>query len=144
CVDAPNSRAASGRAGGHTRGGGPHPPRGGGRPRAARRARPIEEFERVAQIWVKGEARVRHYASPESALADLAELKAQGKAIRAIYAQDRDSGIKLLANQAWFVRDGEGRLNAFLLREQAQDYARRHGGEVRDFAAASQQALALR
>ncbi|MGG6890869.1 UNVERIFIED_CONTAM: hypothetical protein P3C91_23500, partial [Pseudomonas aeruginosa] len=29
-------------------------------------------------------------------------------------------------------------------REQAQDYARRHGGEVRDFAAASQQALALR
>ncbi|MCS9895720.1 hypothetical protein N0765_30150, partial [Pseudomonas aeruginosa] len=26
----------------------------------------------------------------------------------------------------------------------AQDYARRHGGEVRDFAAASQQALALR
>lgn len=94
----------------------------------ARSGRPIEEFERVAQIWVKGEARVRHYASPESALADLAELKAQGKAIRAIYAQDRDSGIKLLANQAWFVRDGEGRLNAFLLREQAQDYARRHGG----------------
>ncbi|MCR7487404.1 nitrous oxide reductase accessory protein NosL, partial [Pseudomonas aeruginosa] len=119
------------------------PPRPGGPP-PARRARPIEEFERVAQIWVKGEARVRHYASPESALADLAELKAQGKAIRAIYAQDRDSGIKLLANQAWFVRDGEGRLNAFLLREQAQDYARRHGGEVRDFAAASQQALALR
>ena len=110
----------------------------------ARSGRPIEEFERVAQIWVKGEARVRHYASPESALADLAELKAQGKAIRAIYAQDRDSGIKLLANQAWFVRDGEGRLSAFLLREQAQDYARRHGGEVRDFAAASQQALALR
>ncbi|MCV6283227.1 nitrous oxide reductase accessory protein NosL, partial [Pseudomonas aeruginosa] len=117
---------------------------GGGGPPARGRARPIEEFERVAQIWVKGEARVRHYASPESALADLAELKAQGKAIRAIYAQDRDSGIKLLANQAWFVRDGEGRLNAFLLREQAQDYARRHGGEVRDFAAASQQALALR
>ncbi|MBG4803335.1 nitrate ABC transporter substrate-binding protein, partial [Pseudomonas aeruginosa] len=111
---------------------------------AAPPPRPIEEFERVAQIWVKGEARVRHYASPESALADLAELKAQGKAIRAIYAQDRDSGIKLLANQAWFVRDGEGRLNAFLLREQAQDYARRHGGEVRDFAAARQQALALR
>ncbi|MBH9297766.1 nitrate ABC transporter substrate-binding protein, partial [Pseudomonas aeruginosa] len=121
---------------------GPPPP---ARPAgAAAPPRPIEEFERVAQIWVKGEARVRHYASPESALADLAELKAQGKAIRAIYAQDRDSGIKLLANQAWFVRDGEGRLNAFLLREQAQDYARRHGGEVRDFAAASQQALALR
>ncbi len=30
----------------------------------ARSGRPIEEFERVAQIWVKGEARVRHYASP--------------------------------------------------------------------------------
>ncbi|MGC3048306.1 nitrate ABC transporter substrate-binding protein, partial [Pseudomonas aeruginosa] len=53
-----------------------------GRARDARRARPIEEFERVAQIWVMGEARVRHLASPESGLADLAELKAQGKAIR--------------------------------------------------------------
>ncbi|MCV6159058.1 nitrous oxide reductase accessory protein NosL, partial [Pseudomonas aeruginosa] len=140
----PNPRAPNRPAGVHTPGAGADSPPAPRRPRAAPRARPIEEFERVAQIWVKGEARVRHYASPESALADLAELKAQGKAIRAIYAQDRDSGIKLLANQAWFVRDGEGRLNAFLLREQAQDYARRHGGEVRDFAAASQQALALR
>ncbi|MCV6117489.1 nitrous oxide reductase accessory protein NosL, partial [Pseudomonas aeruginosa] len=133
-----------GGGGGHPGGGRPYLPRGRRGGGGGGGARPIEEFERVAQIWVKGEARVRHYASPESALADLAELKAQGKAIRAIYAQDRDSGIKLLANQAWFVRDGEGRLNAFLLREQAQDYARRHGGEVRDFAAASQQALALR
>ncbi|MCV4171191.1 nitrous oxide reductase accessory protein NosL, partial [Pseudomonas aeruginosa] len=132
------------RRGAPPRGRRPPPPPAAPPPPAPPPPRPIEEFERVAQIWVKGEARVRHYASPESALADLAELKAQGKAIRAIYAQDRDSGIKLLANQAWFVRDGEGRLNAFLLREQAQDYARRHGGEVRDFAAASQQALALR
>lgn len=87
---------------------------------------------------------MRHYASPESALADLAELKAQGKAIRAIYAQDRDSGIKLLANQAWFVRDGEGRSTPSCSASRPRIHARRHGGEVRDFAAASQQALALR
>ncbi|MFM9735771.1 hypothetical protein, partial [Streptomyces niveiscabiei] len=28
---------------------------------------PISDFSRVAQIWVKDEPKVRHYASPESA-----------------------------------------------------------------------------
>lgn len=105
---------------------------------------PITDTRKVAQIWVRGEAKVRSYASAKEALGQLAELKQQGKEVRAVYAQASDSGIKLLAGQAWFVRSKDGALDAFLLREQADAFARQHGGEVADFAAASQQAVASR
>lgn len=105
---------------------------------------PITDFRRLAQIWVRGEDKVRHYASPEAALRALAGLEKEGKDIRAIYAQAADSGIKLLAGQSWFVRSDKGELRAFLLREQAEQYARQHGGTALDFASANQQSLASR
>ncbi|MCO7515304.1 ABC transporter substrate-binding protein [Pseudomonas guariconensis] len=106
--------------------------------------KPITDFSRLAQIWVRGEDKVRHYASPEAALSALAQLEQAGKDIRAIYAQAADSGIKLLANQAWFVRNAKGELAAFLLKEQAQRYAQAHGGEALDFVSANQKLLAQR
>src|SRR5690606_41377265 len=84
------------------------------------------------------------YASPESALQALAALEEEGKDIRAIYAHAADSGLKLLANQAWFVRNGQGELNAFLLKEQAQSYAKANGGEALDFVSVNQKLLAQR
>lgn len=98
---------------------------------------PITDFTRLAQIWVKDEPLVRHYASPEAAFKALAELETEGKAIRAVYAQARDSGLKLLAGQAWFVQDDKGQLNAFLLKDQAETFAKQNGGQVRDFASVS-------
>lgn len=106
--------------------------------------KPISDFKRLAQIWVRGEDKVRHYSSPEAALGALATLEAEGKDIRAIYAQAADSGIKLLANQAWFVRDAKGQLSAFLLKDQALAYAQQHGGTALDFVSANQQLLANR
>ncbi|WP_220812237.1 ABC transporter substrate-binding protein [Pseudomonas paralcaligenes] len=103
---------------------------------------PITDFSRLAQIWVRGEDKVRHYSSPEAALKALAALEEEGKDIRAIYAQAADSGIKLLANQAWFVRNGKGELSAFLLKDQAEAYAQQHGGTALDFVSANQQAVA--
>lgn len=100
---------------------------------------PIKQFERVTQIWVKGEPKVRSYVSPENAFADLQQLQKAGKAIRVVYAQDRNSGIKLLANQAWFATDKVGKFNAFLLQGQAAQWAKAHGGQVYDFAQALQQ-----
>jgi len=98
---------------------------------------PITDFNRLAQVWVKDEPLVRHYASPEAAFKALAELETEGKAIRAVYAQARDSGLKLLAGQAWFVQDDKGQLNAFLLKDQAETFAKQNGGQVRDFASVS-------
>jgi NitT/TauT family transport system substrate-binding protein len=106
--------------------------------------KPITDFKRVAQIWVRDEAKVRHYASPEAALQALAQLEEEGKDIRAIYAHAADSGIKLLANQAWFVRSNQGQLQAFLLKQQAEQFAGKNGGSVVDFANANQQSLASR
>lgn len=98
--------------------------------------RPIADVSRAAELWVRGEGKVRPYASPEAALAALADLEKAGGSARVVYAQDRNSGIKLFAAQAWYVRDRERRLSAFLLKGDAEDFARAHGGEVIDFAAA--------
>jgi NitT/TauT family transport system substrate-binding protein len=95
--------------------------------------KPIIDTKHVAQIWVRGEPLVRHYASFKDALKTLKELEAAGTDIRAIYAQASDSGIKLLANQAWFVENAQGQIDAFLLKEQAEAFAKANKGTVRDF-----------
>lgn len=94
----------------------------------------ITDFKHLAQIWVRGEPLVRHYASFNAALKALKELETAGTDIRAIYAQALDSGIKLLANQAWFV-ENNGQIDAFLLKDQAETFAKSKGGNVRDFSA---------
>ncbi|WP_455805620.1 ABC transporter substrate-binding protein [Pseudomonas fluorescens] len=104
----------------------------------------ITDFSHVAEIWVRGESKVRQYASAEEAFTALAALKQEGKNVRAVYAQASDSGIKLLAEQAWFASDAKGRLSAFLLKGQAQQYASTQGGKVFDFTDATTQAVAAR
>jgi NitT/TauT family transport system substrate-binding protein len=101
----------------------------------ARTARPLADYKRVAQIWVKGEPLVRHYASPESAFADLSTLEKAGKHIRVVYVHDSNSGIKLLADDAWFVQRNNT-VSAFLLKQDAEAWRRANGGEVLDFRAA--------
>jgi len=94
----------------------------------------------VAQIWLADESLVRHFASPEIALKTLVGFERAGRPARAVYAQDRNSGIKLLANQVWFVRGVQGELGAFLLKGDAEAWAKANGGEVQDFAAAKAKA----
>ena len=87
---------------------------------------------------------MRHYASPENALRALAVLEKEGKAIRVVYAQDRESGIKLFAQQAFFVRGARDELSAFLGKGSAEAWAKAHGGEVLDFAGARAALVASR
>ena len=102
--------------------------------------KPITDLKRVAQVWVDGEPLVRHYASPENAFADARRLEQAGKKIRVIYAHDGNLGFKLLASQAWFAQDGQGRLQAFLLKGAADAWAQANKGRVLDYAAARDQA----
>jgi len=104
----------------------------------------IKDPKRVAQIWVKDEPLVRHYASAENALKALRALEAEGKSVRVVYAQDRQSGIKLLAAQAWFVRGDNGEVSAFLLKDQAEAWAKANGGKVLDFAGAKAAVVAAK
>lgn len=99
--------------------------------------KPITDFARVAQVWVVGEPLVRHYASPENAFADAKKVTQAGGKVRVIFAHDRDLGLKLLANQAWFAADAKGQLQAFLLKDAAARWAQAHKGRVVDYATAS-------
>ena len=96
--------------------------------------KPIADFKRLTQIWVEGEPLVRHYASAEAALAQLGKIEKEGKKVRVVYAHDSESGLKLFANDAWFVH-AKGQISAFLLKEAAQAWATKQGGKVLDFAA---------
>lgn len=95
--------------------------------------KPIKDTKRVAEIWLTGEPKVRHYSTPESALKALAAFEKSGKTVSAVYAQDHDKGIKLLAKNAWFVVSPAGEVDAFLLKGDADAFAQKSGGEVKDF-----------
>ena len=98
--------------------------------------KPIADDRRAAQVWVAGEARVRSYASPENAFADVKKIEAAGGKVRVVYAQDRKLGLKLLASQAWFAADAKGQISAFLLKDDAARFAQDNHAQVLDFAAA--------
>ncbi|MFL9865741.1 ABC transporter substrate-binding protein [Paraburkholderia fungorum] len=107
----------------------------------------IADFHSVTQVWLNGEDKVRNYASTQEAFAALNTLEQGGKKARVVFVQDRSSGLKLFANQAWYVKDAKGSINAFLLKDNADSYAKQVNGNVVDFAAAktdATQAVAAR
>lgn len=94
----------------------------------------IKDYNRVTQVWVEGEPRVRNYASPESALFAVREAEKAGRKIRVVFVHDRSNGLKLLANLAWYARSPSGQIDAFLEKEAAEKAARTNGGTVVNFA----------
>lgn len=102
----------------------------------------IVDAHHVGQIWVKGEAKVRAYATLAHLFQALGDLERHGAALRVTYAQDRVRGIKLFAAQAWYVKEPGGVLDAFLLKEEAQTYASSHAGQVITFSEAREAATA--
>ncbi len=96
--------------------------------------KPITDFQRVAGLWVQGEARVRYYANIESAFDGLRQAEASGKTVRAVYVHDLIHHIKLLAPLSYFASDAKGQLSAFLQKDAATAYARANKGQVLDYA----------
>jgi NitT/TauT family transport system substrate-binding protein len=94
----------------------------------------ITDFRHLTQIWVQGEPLVRHYASADTAFAELRKLEQSGRKVRTVYAHDQGTGLKLLAGDAWFVVSGKGKdISAFLLKTDAQAHATKTAGKVVDF-----------
>jgi NitT/TauT family transport system substrate-binding protein len=93
---------------------------------------PVTDPKRAGQVWVQDEPTVRLYSSVQAALSAAGKLQNSGKKIRVIFAQDRLSGIKLFAERAWFV-DKAGGLSAFLLKTDADKWAKDQGGSVIDY-----------
>ncbi|AFY93379.1 ABC transporter substrate-binding protein [Chamaesiphon minutus] len=82
----------------------------------------------AAQIWVKGEDKVRNFASIENMIADLKKLKAEGKQTGStVFVHDRNRGWKLVADNSFFVRKGNN-ISAFLTEKAAKSYANSQAG----------------
>jgi NitT/TauT family transport system substrate-binding protein len=86
----------------------------------------------AGQIWVKGEPKLRLYRTPGETLIALRSLEASHRPVRVAFLHDHDTGLKLFANFAWYVQDRSS-FPAFLLKDSAEEYARKHGGTVMDF-----------
>jgi NitT/TauT family transport system substrate-binding protein len=103
---------------------------------------PVSEPNLAGQIWVKGEARVRLYASVDATFRALRQLQSEGKSVRVTFVHDRQSGNKLFADKVWYV-NVSGKLSAFLLKAAAEAWAQGHGGNVLAFEAARELAGAI-
>lgn len=106
--------------------------------------KPITEARKAGEIWIEGDA-IKPYASTACTLGAYAELVKSGKKIAKVYLFDANLGVKLFADQAYFVISKKaGTLSAdpFLVKKDADAFAASTGGKVVDFAAAVQSATA--
>jgi len=93
----------------------------------------------VGQIWVQGESKLRLYGSPAATLTALRDLEASNTPVRVAFLHDHNTGLKLFAKFAWYVRDRSD-VTAFLLKDSAEEYAQKHGGTVVAFDQAKEDA----
>jgi NitT/TauT family transport system substrate-binding protein len=101
--------------------------------------KPIGNINSVGQIWVRGESKLRLYGSPAATLTALRNLEASNTSVRVAFLHDHDTGLKLFAKFAWYVQDRSD-VTAFLLKDSAEEYARKHGGAVVAFSQAKEDA----
>jgi NitT/TauT family transport system substrate-binding protein len=94
---------------------------------------PVSEPRLAGQIWIKGESKVRLFSTPQAAFVAARREESEGKLIRVVYVHDRESGLKLFADKAWYVSQ-EGKLAAFLLKSSADNWAAKNGGAVLGYA----------
>ena len=92
----------------------------------------ITNPKNAGQIWIEGEDKVSNYSSPVTMVKALEKFKSEGKEPSALFVHDMNKGWKLFANTAYFV-DTNGEVTAFLLKSDADEYAKTSGGKVIDF-----------
>jgi NitT/TauT family transport system substrate-binding protein len=94
---------------------------------------PIGDPKQAAQIWVKGEDKVRNFASVKTMMAASAKLQRDGKqVVSTVFVHDRNKGWKLFAENSFFVRKGD-ETSAFLTEKDAQAFAKQAGAQVVSF-----------
>jgi len=94
--------------------------------------KPIGDPRKAGEVWVEGEG-IAPFSSAACTLGAYADSKAKGKKINVAYVFDTARGIKLFADQAYFVAGGNNELSPFLLKKDAEAYATKVGGKVLSF-----------
>jgi len=100
---------------------------------------PIANPAEAGQIWVRG-GDIISFSSPTCTLLGVRQYQAAGKALNAVYLVDHQLGIKVFADEAYFaVTDklpGKPDITPFLLKRDAESYAKAHGGKLATYAEA--------
>src|ERR1700730_2252680 len=93
----------------------------------------IADPRRAGEVWVDGEG-IAPFSSAACTLGAYSSLKAKGKKINVAYVFDTARGIKLFADQAYYVVGSDkAAIAPFLLTKDAEDYAAKNGGKVLGF-----------
>ncbi|WP_197513198.1 ABC transporter substrate-binding protein [Acidihalobacter aeolianus] len=93
---------------------------------------PKENIHLPDEIWINGE-KIHQYANVAEMLKSYAQYKKAGKTIDATYVYDQKTGLKLFGKNAFYVEDGKT-FDAFMLKSEADKYAKAHAGKVMTFA----------
>jgi len=93
----------------------------------------VKDPKLAGEVWVQGEKKVRLYKSIADTLAALEQLGKRGSKARVVFVHDRESGLKLFADKAWYVREG-GEVSAFLEKAKAERWAQGHKGSLSTYA----------
>ena len=94
---------------------------------------PIQDSKQAAQIWVKGEDKLRNFYSVKSMMTALAKLQKDGQdAASVIFVHDHNKGWKLFAENSFFVHK-EDVTSAFLTEKDAKEFANQAGLQVVPF-----------
>lgn len=94
---------------------------------------PITNAKQAAQIWIEGEDKVRSFASIQTMMTMLQQLKTEGQqATSAIFVHDHNNGWKLFAENSFFVQQGD-EISAFLSETEAKTFADRIGAKPSTF-----------
>jgi NitT/TauT family transport system substrate-binding protein len=105
---------------------------------------PVRVPAEAGQIWIEG-GDVTPFSSAACTLAGVKAFSAEGKKIGAAYVMDHALGIQLFADAAFYAiggTDSAGKPTArpeivpFLLKHDAEQYAREHGGKLSSYAEA--------
>jgi NitT/TauT family transport system substrate-binding protein len=94
-------------------------------PKVANQGMPME-------IWHARDG-IRDYQTIAEFLKAVAAYNAEGAKLNATYVYDKNTGLKMFGNSAFYVKASNGEFSAFLLKPDADAYAKKTGGSEMTF-----------
>lgn len=95
--------------------------------------KPITEPRKSGEVWVSGEG-IAPFSSAACTLKAYSDFASKSKKINVAYVFDTARGIKLFADKAYYVTgDNRETISPFLLKVDAEAFAKKSGGKVVDF-----------
>jgi NitT/TauT family transport system substrate-binding protein len=99
----------------------------------------VDDAARAGQIWI-ADGPIEHFSSPACTLNGIKQYTREGKKIGAAYVVDRELGIQLFADKAFYALGGsdaaQPEIVPFLLKRAAEEYASKNHARVASYAEA--------